>query len=336
MATPLSVTVALGRAARCGIFIRGGDALELLAKPSRLLLDKTGTITRGESALVEWTGPSWARPLVLAAEAGSRHPAADAFRRAWHDVAYPTASRSEHVHGGGVRARVGEHDVVVGSPQFVRAALRTPAPVPLDPRHTVLTPVWVAVDGVLTGRAGLGDPVREDAAAAVAGLTRRGWRVSMLSGDAAPVAQRVAADVGIDAADVVSGASPEAKLRAVEAARSEGHVVMVGDGVNDAAAIAAASVGIGVHGGAEAALATADVYLTHPGLAPVVELVDGARRTMRIVRRNIAISLVYNAVGVALAMTGTISPLIAAVMMPLSSLSVVAGAWYGNSFDAQR
>jgi Cu2+-exporting ATPase len=108
---------------------------------------------------------------------------------------------------------------------------------------------------------------------------------------------------------------------------------MVGDGVNDAAAIAAATVGVGVHGGAEASLATADIFLTTPGLAPLVELVTGARRTMRVIRRNIAFSLLYNVVGASLAIAGVINPLIAAVMMPLSSLTVVLGSWYGTTYE---
>jgi Cu2+-exporting ATPase len=189
------------------------------------------------------------------------------------------------------------------------------------------------VDGALVAAAGFGDPIRVDAAAAIEEFAERGWRVGILSGDDRTVAATVAQVVGIHPREVIAEASPEAKLTAVERARDEGGVVMVGDGVNDAAAIAAATVGIAVHGGAEAALASADVYITRPGLQPVVLLLDGARRTMRVIRRNIVFSLVYNVVGIGLAVTGTINPVIAAIMMPLSSLTVVAGAWYGRTFE---
>jgi P-type E1-E2 ATPase len=107
---------------------------------------------------------------------------------------------------------------------------------------------------------------------------------------------------------------------------------MIGDGINDAAAIAAASVGIGVHGGAEACLSTADIYLTRPGLAPLVELVRGAERTMGVIRRNLAFSLAYNVAGAALAMTGSINPLVAAILMPASSLTVVLSSWHARTF----
>ncbi|MGH9887219.1 MAG: HAD family hydrolase [bacterium] len=142
--------------------------------------------------------------------------------------------------------------------------------------------------------------------------------------------------LGLPAASCHGGASPEDKLAAVERAAKHARVVMVGDGINDAAAIAAASVGIGVHGGAEACLATADIYLTTPGLSPVVALADGAARAMRIIRRNILFSVLYNSVGAGLAMAGWLSPLVAAVLMPASSLTVVFASWRGRAFPGSN
>jgi Cu2+-exporting ATPase len=124
-------------------------------------------------------------------------------------------------------------------------------------------------------------------------------------------------------------------VRVVESAAAAGPVVMVGDGVNDAAAIARASAGVSVRGGAEASLAAADVYLVRPGLDPLVELTRGAARTLTVIRRNLAVSLGYNLIGAALAMTGTIDPLIAAVMMPLSSVTVVLASWRSRTFEVR-
>ncbi|MGH7696816.1 MAG: heavy metal translocating P-type ATPase, partial [Gemmatimonadaceae bacterium] len=323
MATPLAVTVAMGRAARRGIFIRGGDVAELLAKPGYLILDKTGTLTEGTLALISWDIPDWARPLVLSLEQDSRHPVAVAFRRAWSDVKVPNAANVEHVVGGGISGAVGGRKVVVGSPAFVAARSQARVDGPLIAASD-MTPVQVAIDGITVGHAWFGDLLRKDSAAAVDALRDRGWNVRILSGDAASVVARAAHGVRVPPNAAVGGASPEMKLREVERLRAAGRpVVMVGDGVNDAAAIAAASVGIAVHGGAEASLASADVYLTRPGLAPLIELTDGAARTMRIIRRNILFSFGYNVVGVTLAMMGIINPLIAAVMMPLSSITVL-------------
>src|SRR5690606_2008726 len=152
------------------------------------------------------------------------------------------------------------------------------------PQHLALTPVLVAVDGEVVAVAGFGDPLRPDAGAALERLRARGWHVRLLSGDAAPVVVATGRKLGIPAEDCIGGATPEEKARVVRDAARGGRVVMVGDGVNDAVAIAEASVGIGVHGGAEASLATADVYLSTPGLSPLVRLVEGSERTMRVIR----------------------------------------------------
>ena len=150
------------------------------------------------------------------------------------------------------------------------------------------------------------------------------------------MAERVGREWGLPSDGVGGGASPEDKLHHIEAAAAQGGtVVMVGDGVNDAAAMARADVGVGVHGGAEACLATADVFLSRPGMLPLVQLVEGAHRTMRVIRRNMAISIGYNLIGATLAMTGHLTPLVAAVLMPISSVTVVLGSWRSRTFDAE-
>jgi len=329
LSTPLAVSVAIGRAARAGVFVKGGDALEQLATPGRLFLDKTGTITEARTALVAWHGAEWVKPLVLALEEGSSHPIAAAFRSAWSSVPPAWVRQSAHVAGGGIRGAVEGHTVVVGSPAFVRAHAHGD----VADVDSSLTPVLVAVDGEIVAVAGIGDPVRPDAADAISRLRADGWSISILSGDAPTVVRTVGTQVGVPAESCTGGASPETKLRTIEEARTHGPVVMIGDGINDAAAIAAASVGVGVHGGAEACLASADVYLTKPGLRSLVQLTEGAARTMRVIRRNIGFSLLYNLIGAGLAMSGKITPLAAAILMPASSLTVVVASWRARTFD---
>jgi len=336
LATPLAVSAAIGRAARRGILIKGGDALEPLARPSRMILDKTGTVTEGRMALVGWWGPEELKPLVAAAEARSSHPVALALAEAVPEAERPAGVTVEQTTGGGLRATVAGVELLIGSPAFVEQAT---GPLPPEVAEAVretaargLTPVVAAASGVASAVAGLGDPIRPDSAGAVAGLVRRGWRVELLSGDHPEVVRAVAAQVGLDPALARGGATPEDKVRAVEEATAEGAVVMVGDGVNDAAALAVATVGIGVHGGAEAALAAADVYLREPGLTPLLHLVEGARRTMIVIRRNLAFSLAYNAVAMSLAIAGLMSPLLAAVLMPASSIIVVVSSYRTRTF----
>ncbi len=347
LATPLAITVAVGRAAGRGILIKGGDALELLSTPATLVLDKTGTVTEGTTSLVSWIGDKRVKSVVLALEVGSSHPLADGFRRGLVDYA-DEASRHvvrdvKHVAGGGLEATVDGAFVRIGSPRFVSRATDGSA-VPIVPAlqdamsamDRTLTPVYVSIDGRIVAAASLGDRVRADAAESLAALRAAGWKTIMLSGDAQEVVDAVGASLGFAAGDAIGAASPEDKLAFVERAKLRGRVVMVGDGVNDAAAIAAAHVGIGVHGGAEACLSTADVYLTRPGLDGLVELTSGAHDTMRVIRRNIGFSIGYNVIGASLAMLGLLNPLIAAVLMPTSSLTVVLGSWYGRSFSRAR
>ncbi len=395
LATPLAVHAAVGRAARLGILIKGGDVVERLSKPATVLFDKTGTLTQGKVTLQATAGDEAVFPLVLALERQSSHPLARAVVQAWPGLAAPEAQDVEQTVGGGLRGVIGGQVVTVGSPEFVLSQTRTRVEItrqdlsrsgatnPIEGAHLrptqqangtgeirpdfpraltlgpsallagspsafatgfdaqaqvaqwaerAITPVLVAVDGQVRAALGFGDAVRPDAAACIAALRQFGCRVGILSGDHPRVVAAVAAQLGLDADLCWGGASPEAKLARVELEKARGDVVMVGDGVNDAAALAAATVGISVHGGAEASLQAADAFLTRPGLEPVVELIEGAKRTVAVIRRNIAFSLVYNLVGVVLAVSGVLNPLFAAVLMPLSSLTVVSSSFRSRTF----
>ncbi len=335
LATPLATTVAVGRAARAGILIRGADALQSLARPGRLLLDKTGTLTEGRLRLVAWVGDDDIRPDVLALERHSSHPLARAFVEAWPGLHETPADRVTHTLGGGLVGTVRGRELVVGAPAFVLARAADPDGVANRmPDH--LTPVLVADAGRVVAAAAFGDPLREDSRPTLDRLRRRGWEVGILSGDAPAVVAEVARSLAIAPEAARGGVTPEGKLAAVERALTRGPTVMVGDGVNDAAAIARATVGIGVHGGAEASLAAADVYLAQPGMAPLGGLIEGAERTMRVIHRLIGLSLAYNVVGAWLAMTGRVNPLIAAILMPVSSLTVVLLAWRSRTFTVPR
>ncbi|MEC9373882.1 MAG: HAD-IC family P-type ATPase, partial [Planctomycetota bacterium] len=247
---------------------------------------------------------------------------------------------AHHTLGGGVEGRVSGRTLAVGSRAFV---LQRHIELPnwaegLEITYATrgLTPIFVAVDGAVAAVAAIGDPIRPDAHDAVDRLHRLGWTVGVLSGDHPQVAAVVASDLGVDAAHTWGGAAPETKLDLVRDLSVRGEtIVMVGDGVNDAPALAAASVGVSVHAGAEASLAAADVSLSREGLAPLVELVEGAQRTVKAIHRNLRVSLCYNLICATLAVTGIITPLIAAVLMPVSSLTVIALSIRARTFGVR-
>ncbi len=339
LATPLAVVVGIGRAARRGILIKGGDALESLAGKGTIVFDKTGTLTTGSPRVERYAGPAHLKPLIAAAERSVNHPLARAIAEAFSGEDGQEPESVAHSLGGGVEAHVEGVSLIIGSPAFVLSRLSSGARLPLpleraiaDAARDGLTPVLAAADGAPTAVIALGDTIREDAAASIGALRGAGWRPLLLSGDDPRVAAAVGASLGLGAASVVGGATPESKAARIAALAATGPVVMVGDGVNDAAALAAATVGVAVHGGAEAALAAADVYLSRPGLAGLVDLVRGARGVTRVIRRNLAVSLGYNAVFVALAMAGLVSPLVAAVLMPISSVTVAVLSFRNRAF----
>jgi Cu2+-exporting ATPase len=361
LATPVAMTVALSRAARRGVFVKDADVLERLRGVRTVLLDKTGTLTRGEARVTATVGDPAALALAAALEAHSTHPVAHALRAAALAAApagapVPAVTDVRETAGRGISGRVGAHVVAVGNAAHVTAAGASPDEGWQARAATIAaagaSPTFVAVDGAVRAVFGVGDPLRDDAAATVAALRARGWHVRILSGDHPAVVRAVAAQVGVPAEDALGGLTPEEKrdlvlegggarhpdspadpaFRLAAARRGRAGVLMLGDGVNDAAALAAADVGVSVHGGTAASIVAADVVLTRGGLTPVVELAEGARRALRVIHRNLGISLAYNLTGAALAISGLVGPLLAAVLMPTSSLTVILSSVLGRPF----
>jgi Cu2+-exporting ATPase len=343
LSVPLAMSVALTRAARAGIFIKNPDALERLRRTETVLLDKTGTLTEGRATVARWHGDAVALQFAHALEAQSSHAVARAFQSAPGRALYLVVRTVEdvvEVAGQGIAGTLDGRHIRVGTRGHVEAG----GAVVSDEfaRHADalvadgLSPVFVTVDGRVAGVAGIGDAIRADARATIDILRGRGVRVRILSGDHPEIVARVGAALGLPAEDALGGLTPEAKRDVVAGLvggdRRTGAVVMVGDGVNDAAALALADVGIAVHGGTGATVVAADIVFTREGVAPLVDALDGARGLRAVVRRNLGFSVAYNAVASVLAMAGIVGPLLSAVMMPVSSLIVVLSSATTRAF----
>ncbi len=347
LATPTAILAGTGAGARRGILIRGGEALERAASITTVVFDKTGTLTRGEPEIAEIAaapGVDARRLLGLAAavEAGSEHPLARAVvRRAAADgVAAGRATEIEVAPGKGALGTVDGATVLVGSLSFAvfggtaPETLRTAAERAAAEGRTV---VWVTAGAETLGFLAAADAPRDDAAAAVAALKARGLRLVLATGDRPEAARRLAATVGVD--DVRAGLSPEDKVALVRGLRDKGEVVaMVGDGLNDAAALAAADLGIALGTGTDVAIEAADVTLVRGNLALIAEALDLSRRTLRTIRENLFWAFAYNVIAIPVAagalypFTGLLlHPTIASAAMALSSVSVV-----GNSVRLAR
>ena len=341
LATPLAVMVGTGRAATSGVLIRSAEALETAGRLDTIVLDKTGTITAGHPVLTDVVVLEGleAEMLGLAAstEADSEHPLASAIVAGATDrgitPSKPTSFAS--VTGQGVRAVVDGRVVLVGNARFLEgagvdpSALREQAePLAAEGKTSML----VAVDGAAAGLLGVTDPVKEDSVAAVAALRALGLEVVMLTGDARRTADAVARRVGID--DVLAEVRPEDKANEVARLQADGHrVAMVGDGINDAPALAKADVGLAIGTGTDVAIEAADITLMSGSLGGVATAIGISRATMRNIRQNLSLAFGYNIVGIPIAagllypfFGVVLSPVIAAAAMALSSLSVVTNA----------
>lgn len=328
LATPVALAAAQSALARAGFLVTRGHVVEGLAEAGHVVLDKTGTLTRGRPTLVAThceQGASEGDVLALAAllEAGSEHPVAGALRDAFGagrdaiDAARIEDRRA--VHGAGIEARVDGRRLRIGRSDWV-AELAPRATSPLPGGGHVLVAL-----GDEKGRLavfGLDDPERDESAAALAGLRALGLELEMVTGDPSPAARALAAKLSI--ATIVTGASPEAKRQRIrELQRAGERVIAVGDGVNDAPLLGQADVSIAMGGGTDLAKTGADAVLLHDGLLLVPRAVAHARRTRRLIRQNLAWAVAYNASVLPLAVLGELAPWQSALGMSISSLIVV-------------
>ncbi len=339
LATPMAIAVAAGTGARHGILVKTGVALEALAGVDHVVFDKTGTLTAGRLEVVasRWFGIDEAEGLgaVAALESRSEHGIGTAVVR--HAVATGVDPAARAVHGfrarpgRGIAGTVDGRHWTVGSSAWV-AAEGVAHDAALDALRDVhegqgQSVVLAAVDGRTVGLIALADRLRDDAAAVVDALRAAGLGLTLLSGDRRAVAGAVAAELGIDA--VVAEVLPEDKAGAVADLQAAGRrVAMVGDGVNDAPALARADVGIALGSGTDVSVGCAGIVLGRDRLGQLTDARRLATATLRTVRQNIALSITYNLVMVPLAMLGVVTPLLAALTMPLSSLAVIGNAAY--------
>jgi Cu+-exporting ATPase len=343
LAVPTAVMVATGRAAALGILVKGGEALQRAGEVTTVVLDKTGTVTLGRPAVTDVVlatgGPSIEATLADAAsvEALSEHPLASAVvaeARA-RSLTWPAAVGFESITGQGVRATVDGRAVAVGSATLMGALGVDVAPLSADAQRLqslARTVAYVAVDGHLAGLVAIADPIRGEAPAAIAELRRLGMDVVLLTGDQPDTARAVARQVGIDR--VVAGVPPEGKVEEVGRLQRAGAVTaMVGDGINDAPALARADVGIAIGTGTDVAMEAADIAVMRGELGAVGEAVRLARATMKTMKQNLFWAFAYNVVGIPVAAGALypafgvlLSPILASAAMAFSSVSVVTNS----------
>lgn len=330
LATPTSIMVGTGRAAEQGILFKGGEHLERTREIDTIVLDKTGTITKGEPEVTDFTGDDRALQFLASSEQSSEHPLASAIVKyaEAQAVSLEEVSHFEAVPGHGIRTQIDNEDIYVGNRKLMQQyniEIET-----FEPNMQLFeaqgkTAMMIAYEGKVQGIVAVQDTVKPSAKDAIDELKAMGIEVIMLTGDNTRTAQAIASEVGI--AEVIAEVLPEDKAEKVKALQAQGRkVAMVGDGVNDAPALALSDIGIAIGTGTEVAIEAADVTILGGELTLIPEAIKLSHATIRNVKQNLGFAFGYNVVGIPFAALGLLAPWIAGLAMALSSVSVVSNA----------
>ncbi|MGK5087050.1 heavy metal translocating P-type ATPase [Bdellovibrionota bacterium FG-2] len=338
LATPAAVIVGMGKAAERGILIRSAEALETLHKVNAVVFDKTGTLTMAKPSLSEFhlatnapsSYPNEALCLIASLEAQSEHPLSLAIVQAAKAKGLnllPTTGFKATL-GRGIEGSVAGFSLVIGNPQFLNERGIKEIPELMDNKATDKTLIHFSCNGSYAGSLSIQDPIRVESARVISSLKTLGIRTVLLSGDRKGVAESVGHSLGID--EIISEVSPQQKAKKIEALRLHGTVAMVGDGINDAPALALADVGIALGTGTDIAIESADITLMKKDLTTLLDAITLSRATMRTIRQNLFASFFYNtaaipiAAGLLVPFTGwRLSPMLAGAAMAMSSVSVL-------------
>ncbi len=332
LATPAAIMVGTGQAAKRGIFIRNGESLEMASKLTAIVFDKTGTITEGKPQVTDLTNLSRFADDKLLALAGSSELHSEHFlgkailahaREQGLKLEEPAMFQNEP--GRGVQAQIGKHVLFIGNRHWLEdqsISLGKAEAIATELGSQGKTPVYMAVDGKIAAIFGIADKARDNAREAIAHLHARGIKTLMATGDVQAAAYYIADLVGID--HVIAQARPEDKLAIIHDWQAKGEKVgMIGDGINDAPALAAADVSIAIGGGADVAMQTADLTLVNGDIAKAAEAMELSSFTIRVIRQNLFWAFGYNIVAIPVAAMGKLNPMIASAAMAMSSVSVV-------------
>ena len=342
LATPTALMVASGRGAQVGIFLKGHQALDATRDIDTVVFDKTGTLTTGRLTVNDvTTAPGWDRAAVLtmaaAVELASEHPISLAIVNELEGTAAAVAA-FRAVAGRGAAGDVNGHQVQVGKPSWVGRDKQIPREV-ADARRAAEargnTVVFVGVDDQVCAAISVADVVKDSAASAIARLHQRHLRTLLVTGDNAVTAQAIADQTGIE--EVIADVLPDGKVDVIEQLRAQGHhVAMVGDGINDGPALAAADLGLAIGRGTDVAIGAADIILVRDNLDTVPQALELARATLRTIRGNMLWAFGYNIAAIPIAAAGLLNPLIASAAMAFSSFFVVSNSLRLRHFSAER